>query len=510
VHKWFQAALVGFALSGLAGTDTAQAGVGGTLRLEIIDKTTRLPLACRMHLTNAGKRPLKAPRVPYWHDHFVVNGSIELKLPKGEYDFVIERGLEYLTAGGHFTMQDLSKDTQTIELERFADMAAEGWWSGDLDAARPAKDLELLMLADDLHVVELITWPGREVLLPKSAQATAPLVQFDQNRFFHTSAGIDARGGGTLLLFNLEKPLDIGGLRGEYPPQSDTIAKARANDAWIDAREAYGWDVPVWAATGGVDSIQVINSDLRRGGVLARETKGRPRDAQQFSGLSGNARWSEAIYYHLLNCGLRIPPTAGSGSGEVPNPLGYNRLYAHVDGELTYDAWWQAVREGRVVVTNGPLIRPIVEGQLPGHVFQAEAGQRVELEVAANFSTRDQVSYIEVVQDGQVVAQTRIEEFAASGGRLPSVTFDQSGWLLIRAACEVPGTYRYGMTAPYYVEIAGQPRISKKSAQFFLDWIEQRMAKIKLADATQQEAVLKIHRQAEKFWQDMVAKANAP
>ena len=47
-----------------------------------------------MHLTNAAKRPLKAPKVPFWHDHFAFSGTITLKLPKGEYAFVIERGME--------------------------------------------------------------------------------------------------------------------------------------------------------------------------------------------------------------------------------------------------------------------------------------------------------------------------------------------------------------------------------------------------------------------------------
>ncbi len=59
------------------------AGAGGQLRIEVIDHETKLPLACRMHLTNAAGKPLKAPRVPYWHDHFVFDGNVTLKLPKG-------------------------------------------------------------------------------------------------------------------------------------------------------------------------------------------------------------------------------------------------------------------------------------------------------------------------------------------------------------------------------------------------------------------------------------------
>ncbi|HAK94366.1 MAG TPA: hypothetical protein DCM87_05035 [Planctomycetes bacterium] len=51
------------------------------------------------------------------------------------------------------------------------------------------------------------------------------------------------------------------------------------------------------------------------------------------------------------------PPSAGSASGVLPNPVGYNRVYVHVDGELTYAKWWEGLQAGRAFVTNGPLLR---------------------------------------------------------------------------------------------------------------------------------------------------------
>ena len=68
---------------------------------------------------------------------------------------------------------------------------------------------------------------------------------------------------------------------------------------------------------------------------------------------------------------------------------------------------------------DGPLLRPRVfgpgasaEGALPGHVFQAEQGQSVELEIALNLSIRspDKVDYLEVVQDGKVVHAEYVPE----------------------------------------------------------------------------------------------------
>ena len=91
----------------------------------------------------------------------------------------------------------------------------------------------------------------------------------------------------------------------------------------------------------------------------------------------GNGYWSQEIYYQILNSGLRIPPTAGSASGVLPNPVGYNRVYAQVGGELTPERWWEAVKAGRTFVTNGPLLRVQADGQWPGHVFSAANGKRV-------------------------------------------------------------------------------------------------------------------------------------
>jgi len=481
----------------------AASGPGGVFEIEVVDRQTREPLACRMHLTNTAGESLKAPRVPFWHDHFTFDGKVSLKLPKGDYDFTIEHGLEYSPQTGRFTMDNFSKDKKTFELERFADMAAEGWWSGDIDVARHAVDLPLLMRAEDLHIVTLITWPNREVLLPSGYDPARTLVSFDKNRFVHVGAGIDARDGGTLLLLNLARPLPLESLS----TQLGSLEQSKANNGWADARRVADWDLPLWIASGKLDSVQVLNSDIRRStekGSRPKKQTGKPLDGSEFDGADGQGRWAEAIYYHLLNCGLRIAPTAGSGSGEFANPLGFNRMYVHVEGELTYDRWWEGVRAGRVTITNGPLLRPIVEGELPGFVFRAEAGQQIELEMALNFASREGVSAIEVLKNGEVVHSVSTPDFIQAGGNLPTVTFNGSGWVLIRAAASVPSGHRLAITAPYYVEIGGEPRISRKSAEFFLAWANDRATASK---ATQNAAD---HAQAIAFWQDLVARANAP
>ncbi len=132
----------------------AHAGRGGQLTITVTDRDTGQPLACRMHLRNARNVVQKAPKMPFWNDHFVFEGALTLKLPTGDYNFEIERGPEYLNRMGHFTINDFAEDSHAIDLKRVVDMSKEGWWSGDLNVQRPEKDLPLLMEADDC------TWPS--------------------------------------------------------------------------------------------------------------------------------------------------------------------------------------------------------------------------------------------------------------------------------------------------------------------------------------------------------------
>jgi hypothetical protein len=155
------------------------------------------------------------------------------------------------------------------------------------------------------------------------------------------------------------------------------------------------------------------------------------------------------------------------------------------------------------------MLRPRVNGELPGHIFAAQDGGEVELNVELNLSLRDEVDYLEIIQDGRSVHEVRLDKWAAAGGKLPPVKFQRSGWMMVRAVTTNPKTYRFACSGPYYVEISGKRRISKKSAQFFLDWVDERAARIKVDDDKERAEVLAPHRAAREFWQRLVDTANA-
>ena len=467
------------------------------------------PIPCRIHLKDSNGKPIRAPGLPFWNDHFVCTGEVSLKIPLGSYTCEVERGPEYSSISNRFTVVNGQPLSITNYIRRLVDLSREGWWSGELHVHRSLSDIELLVRAEDLHVAPVITWWNKTNPW-KDRSPSNLLVRFDGDRFYRVMGGEDERAGGALLYFNLSRPLNITDAKYEYPSPMKFLLEARAHsNVWIDIEKPFWYDAPVWIASGKVDSIGIANNHMYRNGVYPGEAWGRARDTTRLSGVRGNGFWSQEIYYHMLNTGIRLPPSAGSASGVLPNPVGYNRAYVHVDGELTYDNWFDNLRAGRVFVSNGPLLRCRANGQLPGHVFKIHKGEKLTIDLEAKLDSRDPIAVVEVIQNGKLVSSACGCDWN-SGDPLEKLTFEESGWFLVRTLADVPDTFRFASTGPFYVEREDAPeRISKSSAQFFLDWVRERMGRIKIEDRAEAEEVLRYHRDAERFWQDKVVRANA-
>jgi len=451
----------------------------GQLAIEVVDAATGQPIAVRMHLKNRRGRPVKfrVAGIGQYGDHFYFDGNVTLPLRIGQYTFDLEAGPEYRTQNGHFEIERHADDRKQIEMHRFANLAKEGWWAGDLDAQRRADDLPLAMRAESLVYV-----PNRD------------------------DTGNNTLADG-LLVFGLPGPLETAG-----KTSLEILREAKQLGGHVVARTPYAWDLPLWLASGELDAIEVIHHHALRDAVVDNEDDGRPRDKTFFPGHTGNGRWSEAIYEHVLGCGLRIPPAAGSGSGTNGNPLGINRVYVHCGPEFSPAAWWDGLEAGEVFVTNGPLLRPIVEGQMPGHVFHLDGRKKRSLEIGLNLATRVPVDYLQIIKNGRVEHEVRLDKFAESGGKVPPLEFDRSGWFLVRAVTNNVNNYQFAASGPYYVERAGERRVSRASVQFFLDWIDAAAARVggfPDIDAATRNTLLAEQAEARAFFEDLSASANA-
>jgi hypothetical protein len=119
---------------------------------------------------------------------------------------------------------------------------------------------------------------------------------------------------------------------------------------------------------------------------------------------------------------------------------------------------------------------------------------------------------LEIVKNGEVDISERLADWVNKKGRLPPLEFDDSGWFLVRAVTTDNRKYQLASTGPYYVERDGRPRISKRSVQFFLDWIDAAGERIRdLPDLDEAERTTMLAEQAEarRFFDELMSKSNA-
>ena len=472
--------------------------------LVVIDADTKKLVPCRIHLRNSNGKVVKVSTYPFWRDHFVIPGRAELMLPNGIYRYEIERGPEYQPSVGRFKVENQSAKVE-VNLKRLVDLKKEGWWSGDLHIHRLHTEVPLLMRAEDLHFGPVITWWNNRNQWARAKRLPEKrLIRFDENRFYHLMAGEDERGGGALLYFNLNRPLPISGAKREYPSSIKFLKSAQKLKAHVDIEKPFWWDVPLWLAHGEIDTIGLANNHMCRSQMYESEAWGKPRDAKRLPPPRGNGFWTQEIYYHILNSGIRIAPSAGSASGALPNPVGYNRVYVYLQGKPTWEKWWRGLRSGRSFVTNGPLLRVTINGQKPGAVLKSD-GKRIELEVQARLTSKDAMGPVEVIHNGRVIKSIPWKK-AVAGKQLCQLSVGTSGWILVRAIALNRKTFRFGSTAPFYLEVGKQKRVvDQKSVKFFLKWIDDRAAQLRQKlKGEELKSVMRYVEESREYWKKKV------
>ncbi len=501
-HVLLAAASVALCTRPIVAADT------GTIQLNVSDVQGE-PLPCRIHLRDPSGKPLQAIGQPFWKDHFVCSGRVAVAVTPGRHAWEIERGPEYQRASGAVEVSANQTVNVNVTLAPIASLRDEGWFSGDLHVHRPISEIEPLMLAEDLDFAPVIGWWNTPA--PNATTAEQTEFRFADDRIYCSGAGEDERAGGALLYFGLKTPLDLTVLNREVPSPMHFVREARRQnkEVWIDVEKPFWWDVPTWVAMAKPDSIGIAHNHMHRGGVLGNEAWGRARDIEQFPGIKGNGLWTQQIYYHLLNAGIRIPPSAGSASGVLPNPVGYNRVYVHL-GDQTFhrDHWFAGLKAGRCFVTNGPLLRVKANGSLPGTELQLDDSLNVELEI--ELTSNDLISEIEVVHNGVVTNRIACSD-ATDQTLRATMNISDPGWFLVRAIADVDHTFRFASTAPWYVADGKDGgTIRRTSVGFFLDWLDQRIEQVhtSVPDPAQREAVLREHIQAREFWLERFEAAN--
>ncbi|MBM4074630.1 MAG: hypothetical protein FJ267_03190 [Planctomycetes bacterium] len=202
-----------------------------------------------------------------------------------------------------------------------------------------------------------------------------------------------------------------------------------------------------------------------------------------------NASYAATIplWHRLLNCGFRLPASAGTDCflNRVPSRLpGADRVYVKLDGPLDYGRWIEGLREGRSFVTNGPMLEFSIGKHQLGDVIQLDSPKSFTANVKAK--SHFPMSNVDIIYNGVVVATVPLSETKQEATAEIPITLNQSGWLGVRVSGPSHPDHPTGSlnahTSPIYIRVEGSPEGTKADAEYFLKWLDRLSLAIRLRD----------------------------
>ena len=286
-------------------------------------------------------------------------------------------------------------------------------------------------------------------------------------------------GHGAVLLLNMPDPFEYD-LAALWPLDIDFCRRTRRRGGFIDGEKPIWKNVPVNAAFGLLDSIGVVNNHFHpRDMLLDAETYGAmDRGDDRYRTPQGFAAWMMDLYYRLLNCGFRLPVSAGSASGIMPSWPGYERVYVRLDSEFSVAEWFRGLKSGRSVATNGPLLIVALDGKPPGYEVAWQPRQRARLEIEVR--AQAPLERVEVVYNGSILRSLPVR------GRELHERLDvvppAAGWLAVRCFESAAGTARFAHSSPFYFPHRGSLPVVKSDALYWADTVTAIARSVRPAD----------------------------
>src|SRR5712692_8996725 len=363
-------------------------------------------------------------------------GADEIRLPEEPASVEAVRGFEYAPANRKVEIREGQTSDLTLDLERRENLAAEGWYSGDVHIHGNYNNHEFITPEDVRDQVEAEDLNVANMMVANSSGPHVHDEQYFEGRPNRVSTPLhiiywveEMRNSGVYGhmcltgLKSLVKPLYTGFANSpypyDYPPNHTQAVEARRQggaasyahpgyEFTAEPRTMSARELPVDLALGSIDAMDVMSN--------------------------ANEDASTPMWYRLLNTGLKCAISAGTDSFTnrrhhwLP---GAERVYVHAPGPLTYERWVANYKAGHSFATNGPILRFTVNGKEPGEEVRLSAAGPVTIEASA----RSYVPFetLDVVANGKVIGSAR----AGADGRSARVTtvqkLEHSAWIAARA-----------------------------------------------------------------------------
>jgi hypothetical protein len=472
-----------------------QCALGATMSLHITCEGKSA--VARVYITDAGGKSYGIPgAIAYSRPgelHSIVEASATAELPPGRYTVRAEKGAEYRSVEKRVELPA----QVDLDIPRFYNMNQRGWYSGDLHIHRSAADMPLLIRAEDLNVGPAIM---RHVGGPHKETREFPktnLVVVDSTHVVSLQNQEVERlrtGHGAVLFLNTPEPVHAN-MTDLSPLDVEFCRWAKKQGGFVDGEKPIWKNVPVNVAFGMLDTIGVVNNHFHPHDVQIRaeEYGSMERDRPVYNTIAGFAQWMMDLYYSFLNCGFRIPVSAGSASGVMASWPGYERVYVHLDGPFSYQGWFEGLKAGRGIATNGPLLEVFVNGKPPGAEFAWKRPKSMRARIVIDVHSQAELDRVEIVFNGEVLRSFPGHNKSEFKTAL-DLAITQPGWLAVRCFEPVTSTIRYAHTSPFYFLENGKLPVKKSEAERWANYLHA------LAATVDDEKARAIFRQAEEIY----------
>jgi hypothetical protein len=342
-----------------------------TLRLGVRDENgapTVAAFTIRDSLGRLYPNPAKrlAPDLFFQPQVYRENGAMVL-VPAGSYTVTASMGPEYQPQTKKIEVTATGSNEISFALQRWIDPPRYHWYSGDhhvhaagcshyqnpTEGVRP-EDMVRQIQGEKLNVGAVLTWGPcyyyqKQFFSGKDHPLSKP------NELMHYDlevSGFPSSHAGHLVLLGLSDQNYPHCLRIDQWPTWDLPilrwAKSQgalagfAHSGWgleVKSREVPNYEIPGFDSIGANEYIVDVTH---------------PGAVDFISTMDTPYPWELNIWYHTLNVGFR---TRISGETDFPcitdARVGQGRVYAKVDGPLSYSAWLEALRAGRSYVSDG-------------------------------------------------------------------------------------------------------------------------------------------------------------
>ncbi len=507
-------------LIGLVLLGTAFPMAAARFQGRIVDADTGLTLASRVYLRDGSGRWLfvqsavpEGSALPYeeqWvpmaqsvERHTTISAhSFQVELPAGAYELSAQRGKEYfpVTETLHIGTDPVSRE---FRLHRWIDLASRGWYSGETHVHRRLTELTNVMLAEDLNVAFPVTyWTIHAGHAPDTAPSPlrkqpspfGPRSDQGQTRIPIDATHVILPRNTEYEVFRVDgKPHLLGALfvlnhksvfTQGVPPVRSVAEQAHREGALLDLdKHSWPWSMML-VPIAKIDLFELSNNSVwqttfgfRQSPVPVPEYMHVEKDS---NGLTewGWIDFGLQNYYALLNCGFNLQPTAGTASGVHPVPLGWSRVYVHLEGPFSAEAWIEGLKQGRSFVTTGPMLLARMDGRPPGERFAHTAAQPRTYRLTGESLSARPLEALELFSNGErlrslAVTNERTREGAYRTGFAVDVPVDSSGWMILRSLERQPdGRIRFAHTAPWHFTVPQKPLRPRREE---IDTLIQRM-----------------------------------